>query len=127
MPPAPIDHLPFYSRDLGRLSSAAGRYQIIAPTWEGLTRAHPDLTDFSPANQDMGAWYLASDTYGHATGGRDLASDLRDPNRYSEIAGALHGQWTSLPGGAEEGQDQSEFARRMTDALGRYQTTSPGR
>lgn len=109
----------------GKWSSAAGRYQIIYPTWTGLTKEHADLTDFSPDNQDKAAWYTGWERYARETGGRDLTQDLRDATRYPQIAGILHKEWTSLPGGAEQGQTQSEFARRMQAGIQRYGQTSP--
>jgi muramidase (phage lysozyme) len=109
----------------GRLSSAAGRYQFIKGTWDNLTRTHDDLTDFSPTNQDKGAWYAAWERYARESGGRDLDQDLRDPKRYGDITRILHKEWTSLPGGIEQGQGQSEFDRRMAEGLRRYGAAAP--
>lgn len=104
----------------GRSSSAAGRYQILYPTWNGLAREHSDLTDFTPENQDRAAWYTGWERYSRATGGRDLGEDLRDPANYPRITNILHQEWTSLPGGVEQGQGQSEFDRRMSEGLQRH-------
>jgi len=105
----------------GKWSSAAGRYQIIYPTWRALQGNHSDLTDFSPDNQDKAAWYDGWERYARETGGRDLTQDLRDPTRYGKITQILHKEWTSLPGGIEQGQGQSEFDRRMQAGLQRNQ------
>lgn len=125
------DGLPDYSRhpndpaviakgpNKGKLSSAAGRYQFLNGTWKNLADAHKDLTDFTPASQDRAAIYLASERYARETG-RDLTADLRDPQRYGAIAGALRKEWTSLPGGIEQGQGMSAFAGRMSDGIRRY-------
>jgi muramidase (phage lysozyme) len=109
----------------GKWSTAAGRYQIIYPTWKGLQANHSDLTDFSPNNQDKGAWYDGWERYARETGGRDLSQDLRNPDRYPQITAILHKEWTSLPGGAAQGQDQGEFARRLRAGLSRYQPSQP--
>jgi len=107
----------------GKWSSAAGRYQIVNRTWKPLAETHPDLADFTPANQDKAAWYIGWERYARETGGRDLAADLRDPKLYPQITSILRKEWTSLPGGIEQGQGQSEFDRRMSDNLRRYQPT----
>lgn len=82
----------------GQTSSAAGRYQFLAPTWDDISSRY-DLTDFSPANQDAAAWALANETYSGKTGG-DLTEALRQ-GKLQDVAQALSGQWTSLAGGIE--------------------------
>ena len=53
----------------GQKSSAAGKYQFLASTWDKTVRkynaAHPDspITDFSPENQDRAALFLAREIY----------------------------------------------------------------
>lgn len=94
----------------GETSTAAGKYQFLESTWNDLVKAHPDLTDFSPANQDKAAWYLAQDDYKRNTG-RDLTADLKsgDPKVIANVGKALKGTWTSLPGGIEQGQNEDAF------------------
>jgi muramidase (phage lysozyme) len=94
----------------GKTSSAAGRYQFIKGTWADEQR-RLGLPDFSPASQDVGAWDLAARTYRQKTG-RDLQADLR-AGRTGQIGPALHDQWTSLPGGIEQGTSESNFGRRL--------------
>jgi hypothetical protein len=65
-----------------------------------LKRQYPELTDFSPKNQDKAAWYLAKDDYKRNTG-RDLLTDLQGRN-FGKITKALNKTWTSLAGGKEE-------------------------
>jgi len=104
-------------------SDAAGRYQILGSTWDPLRGTHKDLTDFSPANQDKAAWYLAWERYARKTR-RDLAQDLRDPKLYPQVASVLGGEWSSLPGGVQQRQNQSEFDRRMAEGVKRHTPTS---
>jgi muramidase (phage lysozyme) len=84
-------------------SHAAGAYQFQPGTFGGVQRARPDITDFSPANQDRAAWYLAQQDY-HRRTGRDLTVDLKDPSKAQDIANALQPTWTSTnkPGWAQQ-------------------------
>ena len=84
--------------DVGKTSSAAGRYQFIAPTWDA-QKAKLGLKDFSPANQDAAAWDLAQATYKQQTG-KDLLTTLKS-GETADVLPALSGQWSSLPGGRQ--------------------------
>ncbi len=75
-------------------STAAGRYQINYPTWVDIQKANPELTDFSPANQDKAAWWLAQKRYKSATGD-DLLTDIR-AGETKKISDALKGTWDAL-------------------------------
>lgn len=94
-------------------STAAGKYQITARTWDALRARYPDLTDFSPKNQDKAAWYLAQEDYKRRTG-NDLTQDLKDSSKAGSIGQALSATWTSLPGGMESQVSASKFAQSMT-------------
>lgn len=101
----------------GKTSSAFGRYQFLKSTWNRVARAM-GLKDISPDSQDKGAWHLAQTEYKRKTG-RDLQTDLA-AGRYDLVGPALHGQWTSLPGGIEQGTTNSNFKNRFNKNLGRY-------
>ncbi len=99
----------------GRTSSAAGRYQFLASTWDQQAKKL-GLKDFSPANQDVAAWDLAKSAYSRNTG-RDLERDLLDPSQLGRIATSLSGTWTSLPGGIEQaGGGADRFSRAFQNA-----------
>ena len=104
----------------GKTSTAAGRYQFLTGTWNQAAAA-TGAKDFSPASQDRGAWWLAQRDYSTRTG-RDLSSDLKstDPTVRAGIGSALHGTWTSLPGGIEAGTNTGRFNRQLDAAIGRY-------
>jgi muramidase (phage lysozyme) len=87
--------------DAGKTSSAAGRYQFIAPTWDA-QKAKLGLVDFTPANQDAAAWDLAQTEY-RAKTGKDLLGVLKsgDAAAISDVPRHLSGQWSSLPGGRQ--------------------------
>lgn len=76
-------------------STAAGKYQITKQTWDYLQKNYPDLTDFSPENQDKAAFYLATERYKKNTKGRDLMSDLAAGNT-SYLREALQKTWTGI-------------------------------
>lgn len=105
----------------GSTSSAAGRPQFLADTWDAQARKL-GLKDFSPPNQDKAAWGLAADTYREKTGG-DLLADLKSGGSAAAVraAGFLKGQWTSLPGGIEQGKNSGTFGQRYINHLNRYQ------
>ncbi|MBB3808748.1 hypothetical protein [Pseudochelatococcus contaminans] len=105
----------------GRTSSAAGLFQMLKGTWDGAANAL-GLKEFTPPNQDKAAWYLARTRYKRATG-RNLHDDLRsgDPETIAGIGRALRGEWTSLPGGIEQGQNAQTLIRRYNKYLEKFQ------
>jgi len=98
----------------GKTSSAAGKYQFLGDTWDDIAGRY-GLQDFSPANQDYGAWALANEVYRKKTGG-DLTEALR-AGKLPEVAQTLSGTWTSLAGGIEaqpQGQGRGLLANYQT-------------
>lgn len=96
----------------GRKSSAAGRYQITAETWDDLVKKY-GYTDFSPKNQDDAAWHLAQDTYKQKTGG-DLLADLRAGN-LSNVDTALRGRWPTMNMSPYGANLEKYFSERTPD------------
>jgi muramidase (phage lysozyme) len=87
-------------------STAAGRYQFLTSTWNGL-KAQYGLPDFSPSSQDLGAIALLQQTGA-------LALILN-----GDLAGAIaraRGTWPSLPGGSQQtrtmGQQVAYYASK---------------
>ena len=105
-----------------RTSSAAGKYQFLGSTWDGIAKKY-GLKDFSPENQDKAAWYLAAETYG---GEDKLLGALRsgDPKKIAEVGRALKGQWTSLPGGIEQGTTADKFVSTFQNWMKQGPTTT---
>lgn len=94
----------------GKYSTAAGRYQFIKSTWDEAAKAL-GLTDFSPANQDKAAWWLAQRDY-RARTGRDLGEDLRAGN-YSMVRKNLAATWEGL-----QFDTDAKFSGRMQKSGG---------
>ena len=63
----------------GRPSTAAGGYGFLYNTWQEVVE---DLRveDFSPENQDRGAWYIAKKRYAQLTDGQNLEVVFRSGN-----------------------------------------------
>ncbi len=105
-------------------SSAAGKYQITKSTWNDLRKRYPDLTDFSPENQDKAAWYLAQERYAGKTG-KDLLTSLKDGTFKPSV---LASTWTSLPGGSEQtwkGEQQFMASMQAPGAMSAPMPSAP--
>jgi len=88
---------------VGEVSTAAGAYQIIKPTWISL-KARLNLPDFSPASQDAAAIELIRE---------NNALDLITAGQLATAILRCRAIWASLPGGAA-GQPHQTFAQLMT-------------
>jgi hypothetical protein len=87
----PRVYVPIQGDPDGRKSSAAGRYQFLASTWDAQAKKL-GLKDFGPESQDSAAWDLARTSYLGNTG-RDLYGDAKAGKVDWK---ALAGQWPSL-------------------------------
>jgi lysozyme len=86
----------------GKRSTAAGRYQIIAPTWAECRRAL-GLQDFGPASQDAAAVYLIK---------RRGALPAVQRGEIQRAAALCASEWASLPG-STAGQPTVTLARLL--------------
>lgn len=84
------DHPRIKEKTGDKTSDAAGRYQILSSTWDGLGGGA-----FTPANQDMRAWQLAKRDYNARTN-RDLDTDLKTGGLTKSILNTLAPTWTGL-------------------------------
>lgn len=89
----------------GCVSTAAGRYQIIRPTWNGIKK-RLRLPDFSPSSQDRAALYLITN--------RGALEDVH-AGRVQTAISKCRSEWASLPGA---GYGQPE--RRITSLLAAF-------
>lgn len=91
----------------GYSSSAAGRYQILRRTWDGL-RGKLGLKDFSPASQDAAAIELIRE--------RGALPDVQ-AGRFSAAIKKIAPVWASLPGA---GYNQPE--RKLSQLQAAFQS-----
>ncbi|WP_249938028.1 glycoside hydrolase family 104 protein [Variovorax sp. 3P27G3] len=96
----------------GCVSTAAGAYQMIRPTWLAKKR-QLGLPDFSPASQDAAAVQLLRDCGAYT---RLAAGDL------AGAVSAARRTWASLPGANYAGQGM----RSMSDVTAWYQAAGGG-
>ncbi|CAN7409044.1 glycoside hydrolase family 24 protein [Acidovorax sp. LjRoot194] len=99
------DHPRIYVPFRTTSSSAAGRYQILARTWDGL-QGKLNLPDFGPASQDAAAVELIRE--------RGALGDVQ-AGRTVRAIGKVAKVWASLPGA---GYNQPE--RKLTALLQAY-------
>jgi lysozyme len=88
-----------YLPNLGYSSSAAGAYQILRRTWDGVA-AKLGLSDFSPSSQDRAAVELIKQ--------RGALADVR-AGRFADAIAKCKKEWASLPG-AGYGQRENSLA-----------------
>jgi len=88
-----------YIASIGQNSSAAGAYQILRRTWDGVV-AKLGLPDFSPASQDRAAVELIRQ--------RGALADVR-AGRFADAVTKCRKEWASLPG-AGYGQRENSLA-----------------
>ena len=87
---------------VGKVSTAAGAYQLIKPTW-ALCKAALQLPDFSANSQDSAALYLIRNAGAEALIGR------------GDVSGAIYACrhiWASLPG-SNVGQPMAKLSELL--------------
>ena len=90
----------------GLVSSAAGRYQFLGRTWDGL-QSTLKLPDFSPASQDQAARELIR---------RRSALGYVEEGQFDQAIQLCRKEWASLPG-AGYGQHENGLGRLRTAYL----------
>lgn len=94
-------------------SSAAGRYQFVKSTWDGLGGGA-----FTPAMQDRRALALARQDY-RARTGRDFDADLASGGVSDAMMDALAPTWAAL------GSNRARHAATYRASLDRYSRAAP--
>lgn len=99
----------------GFTSTAAGAYQFLAKTWDGIVKALGPM-DFSPQSQDVGAVYLIN--------GRGALQDVLN-GRINDAIRKCAKEWASLPG-SQYGQPTQALARALSVYQGYGGALQPG-
>lgn len=87
----------------GITSTAAGAYQFLASTWDGISKRY-DLHDFSPESQDIAALGLIK--------GRGALADVL-AGRFRAAIDKCNKEWASLPG-SPYGQPTLTYSRAQS-------------
>lgn len=88
-------------------STAAGKYQFIAPTWREIRSEYPPLPDFSAASQDEAAIRLLQ---------KIGALDALLANDFDTALQLASKRWASLPG-SQAKQNPKSYAYALTQYL----------
>ena len=100
-------------------SSAAGAYQFLEKTWDGLVKQYGKsaLPDFSPSSQDFGAVALIR--------GRGALKDVEE-GRFETALRKCNPEWASLPG-SPHGQPTKtlEFCKQIYEQHGGVYMVAP--
>ena len=98
-------------------TTAAGRYQFIKPTWDGLARQY-GFRDFSPQSQDLGAIALIA---------QNGALDDVMMGRYQNATKKLGRTWASLPSSnyAQPKRSWDQFNKYLGDSSANTSTNQP--
>jgi muramidase (phage lysozyme) len=94
-------HPGIYEQGPAGPSSAAGRYQFVKKTWDGLPAEVRGDGTFSPENQDRAALWLARRDY-RARTGQDLDQVLQTDGFTQSVAQTLKPTWAGLGGGFQK-------------------------
>lgn len=89
------DHPRVYEKGPDGPSSAAGRYQFVADTWDKAIPSQFKQGGFTPENQDHAALWYARQVYHEKTGG-DLDQELMANGVSNKVVAALGNTWRGL-------------------------------
>ena len=101
----------------GHRSAAAGRYQFMPGTYSGLQQAYPELTDFSPENQERAGELLAKRR------GVDTTQFIETKEEFIQIMHLMSPEWAALPNQDNKGGSYytDQRARKIDDLWQYYQ------
>lgn len=99
----------------GDVSSAAGRYQITASTWDDITGGNVPFTE---ANQDIYAWKIAQRDYKARTG-KDLQKELQTRGLAPDIMQTMGPTWSAYKNQQSYGDYQAAYNNTLTGAASR--------
>jgi len=98
----------------GHRSAAAGRYQFMPGTYAELQQAYPELSDFSPENQERAGEILAKRR------GVDTTQFIETKEEFIQIMHLMSPEWAALPNQDTGGSYYTDQQARKIDDLWQY-------
>lgn len=118
------DHPRIYEPGPDGPSSAAGRYQFVASTWDKVIPSQFKQGGFSPENQDHAAMWYARQVYRQKTGG-DLDQELLANGVSDKVVTALGNTWRGLRDNPAKSRSWYKATiQNAPDVQGSYQIAS---